>query len=500
MSLHIIHKQKVILNINSMDDAFNYQNTVSKLFANGLSTAIEQLLDELDTPNTVTRIDELKVDLGEIIGSGFNQQFKDKLLDGLKNSITTAQRNPGKNATIIKQSASLKDGFIHFIKRGTFPWYIEAKNMAAFEACLFSTWNDADWKSITDWLQDNFGKTIIERLVWQFSNNFLKQILSTSLSEVIDDQNCLMLLNDLQYLNNRLENKNQSSKEFLTQTFSFVFHANKSYSLNTLIADQILEAVKNENASFNKYYDDIVSNIKTDIITTIVNNIEFLLEKQVSLNHVSANDILIKDKEKLNEILISDHLNETQAGKKIESSKSLKNKNKSLADDTEPLVIHNCGIVLLHPFLQSYFEELLLIRNKSFVSDDAQKKCILLLHYLSTGINEAEEFDLALEKILCGYALEETLPTTINLTQQQIDESAKLLEIVINYWSPLKNTSAEGLQKTFLQREGKLGAKENGWQLTIEQKTVDILLNKLPWGFSTIKLPWMKDMLSVNWC
>ncbi len=81
-----------------------------------------------------------------------------------------------------------------------------------------------------------------------------------------------------------------------------------------------------------------------------------------------------------------------------------------------------------------------------------------------------------------------------------MEESEALLQSVIRYWPPLKNTSVDGLRHSFLQREGKLEQKQNGWLLTVEQKTIDILLDKLPWGFSTVTLPWMKEMISVDWC
>ncbi|NJM16308.1 MAG: hypothetical protein HC896_13870 [Bacteroidales bacterium] len=43
--------------------------------------------------------------------------------------------------------------------------------------------------------------------------------------------------------------------------------------------------------------------------------------------------------------------------------------------------------------------------------------------------------------------------------------------------------------------------RHNGWQLFVEQKTIDILLRRLPmgWGLGTIKYPWMPDILQVEW-
>jgi hypothetical protein len=78
-------------------------------------------------------------------------------------------------------------------------------------------------------------------------------------------------------------------------------------------------------------------------------------------------------------------------------------------------------------------------------------------------------------------------------------ESELLLKDVIRYWGVLKNTGIEGLRETFLQRPGKLSHNQNGWKLIVEQKTVDILIGSLPWGLGIIKLPWMPEMLFVEW-
>jgi hypothetical protein len=46
---------------------------------------------------------------------------------------------------------------------------------------------------------------------------------------------------------------------------------------------------------------------------------------------------------------------------------------------------------------------------------------------------------------------------------------------------------------------GKLVLSEKGYVLHVERLAQDVLLAKLPWGFSTIKLPWMDRMMHVTW-
>jgi hypothetical protein len=75
----------------------------------------------------------------------------------------------------------------------------------------------------------------------------------------------------------------------------------------------------------------------------------------------------------------------------------------------------------------------------------------------------------------------------------------ELLGAVIEHWEALGTISPEGLREAFLQREGKLVSTDAGWRLTVERKTLDILLTRIPWGFLTIKLPWMTSLLFVDW-
>jgi hypothetical protein len=63
----------------------------------------------------------------------------------------------------------------------------------------------------------------------------------------------------------------------------------------------------------------------------------------------------------------------------------------------------------------------------------------------------------------------------------------------------LRSTSPDGLRQAFLQRDGRLEYRDDGWQLLVEGKAQDVLLSRLPWGFAIVKYPWMNGMLSVSW-
>ena len=163
------------------------------------------------------------------------------------------------------------------------------------------------------------------------------------------------------------------------------------------------------------------------------------------------------------------------------------------------MYVNNAGIVLLWPFLTNYFEELTLIKDKNFINEEAREKAVLLTQFLVTGSEDIPEYDLALNKILCGWALDEPISQKLDLTLEAITGSQSFIENIAAMWKAIGEVSVSGFQQTFLQRDGLLKENDFGWQLIVERKTLDILLDKLPWSFNVIKLGWMTKPLFVEW-
>lgn len=172
------------------------------------------------------------------------------------------------------------------------------------------------------------------------------------------------------------------------------------------------------------------------------------------------------------------------------------------AEQQEGIVFHvyNAGLIILHPFLLPFFSETgLLDQKQQWISIAAQQRAVLLSQYLVTGEALLPEFHLPLNKLLCGYPLSATLDNQLELTETEKTEAMQLLSSVIEHWGALKNTGAEALRASFLQRAGKLSHTEKGWQLQAEQKTFDILMQSIPWTISRIKTPWMQEWLLTDW-
>ncbi|AXT62053.1 hypothetical protein D1816_17380 [Aquimarina sp. AD10] len=161
--------------------------------------------------------------------------------------------------------------------------------------------------------------------------------------------------------------------------------------------------------------------------------------------------------------------------------------------------IYNAGLIILWPFLTRLFEHFTLVKNRAFVDLDSMHKAVYMLQYLAYATIDFPEHQLVLNKILVGMPSQEHLPPFTILSQEEKDMAYSLLYGVINNWEKVKNSSPEGIQETFLQREGVLKFEEEQITLKVEKKGVDVLLSSISWNISLVKLPWMKKPLFVEW-
>ena len=167
--------------------------------------------------------------------------------------------------------------------------------------------------------------------------------------------------------------------------------------------------------------------------------------------------------------------------------------------DLDSQYLDNAGLVLAWPFLVRLFRKSELADGNSFQSSEAQERAVLLLQHLVTGQSEWPEHELFLNKLLCGWPLEEPVGQKIQLTELESETAQDLLESMIRHWEILKKTSVDGFRESFLQREGRLSLQENGWSLWVARASYDVLLDQLPWSISVVLLPWMKAPIFVEW-
>jgi hypothetical protein len=170
----------------------------------------------------------------------------------------------------------------------------------------------------------------------------------------------------------------------------------------------------------------------------------------------------------------------------------------------DEIYIDNAGLILLHPFLSVFFHELGMLEEGRFIQESLHQRAVLLTQCFVQPTDIFPEYQLILNKLLCGYPLHATLPLGLEDSGDvELKEATNLLQTVLGQWTlngnPV-NSSIQTLRDSFLRRKGKLIRRENDWVLQVEQKAFDMVpLNSLPWNIHMIKHSWMSTTLWVEW-
>ncbi len=175
-----------------------------------------------------------------------------------------------------------------------------------------------------------------------------------------------------------------------------------------------------------------------------------------------------------------------------------------VAED-EPIWVDDAGQVLLAVYAERLFKHLELLDQGRFKDEAARALAVQCLQQLCHGGQPREACDTVLSRLLCGAGPSALLPGVPPLPPETTALLEQLLQAVIAHWKALGNTSVAGLRETFLQRQGRLLKDKPrddappAWRLRVARRGFDVLLDRLPWSFSTIRLPWMEGVLHVEW-
>lgn len=164
------------------------------------------------------------------------------------------------------------------------------------------------------------------------------------------------------------------------------------------------------------------------------------------------------------------------------------------------IAIDNGGLVLFLPWLTALFNNLnYLNEDQQFKSIIHQERAVLILQYLTHYDEENLSPALFLNKLICGLPLLFPINLDIRLTEEEKTECKELITNIIEYWPSIRGTSIKGVQETFIRREGIIQPDKENWIIRIENKTVDILMQDIPWSYTVSSLPWNKYLIYTEW-
>ncbi|MGV3589273.1 MAG: contractile injection system tape measure protein [Adhaeribacter sp.] len=481
--MHVIQKHIVELEIPDEPDAFKWHRRVSQLVHEKLVPALDQIFDRSVGPWQVLEVDRLALTIHLRHEQLFEQQFTAEVIKALESELQQYKTSVSDKPLLTRPESNFK-AFLYFLQHGYLPWWTEFSNPKEMEQKVLEALQVVPAAVSKAALKSglvNIGA--VERLINQFSTNLLEAFVALFVpQQVIYD---LEVLRKVWFKARAMAqiSSNQIQEAWRQAQVYFIWASITEEPVMTDLANRLFLAVQathphlftpNFLLEFIRLYRPIYPGWSLSPEVGAVLN-RPVPEINKTLNRIEKNSDPIKE---LTDTFVSDS-------------------EKTGPEETPEIYVANAGLILLAPFLPAYLQACGVAEEEKLIYPLVAAHA---LQYLVTGRTQTPEYELALNKILCGLPLTEALPLEIELTEVIQTEARQLLESVIQYWSALKYTSVEGLQESFLQRSGKLSQKPDGdWLLQVEQKSYDILLEQLPWAYSMVKLPWMPTLLWVEY-
>ncbi len=483
---HLVNSLQFEIACSDEGQAFGLRQHFASVAQEQITEIVDKICSRYTANGETYRINKLEIDLGVFTGSSlemrFGEAFDSKFEQELLNQIAAIASTQG----IQENTYTSFDTLVYFLRQGVLPWW--AGNEITMEEVLFATLHNKEQLRI--FLNENITNTILFRRISYLPGNDVKARFISLLSALQEAQEWILLL--LVELKGALSGLTDVTADKIESTVARV------------ILQQVIQVVKvhpSRTAIWEAAGMTICKELPVDdtLRLTIYRAAGNTLSRQQSGAPSAVDngaDIAVASNQQTS--LIQN--NENLAFKPVENTRNREaDAVPAENESSEKYAINSAGIVLIAPYFKPLFTKLDYLDKNEWKNENCLFKAIQILKFISSGRKESPEYDLAFEKILCGLQVAHPIQTDVEITEAEYAEAEDLLRSVIHNWPALKNTSITGLREAFLMREGIVINKNQEWLLHVERKTLDVLLEQLPWGFSTIRLPWCPWMISVDW-
>lgn len=477
---HMIRRQVLALKFPKSAPAFEWQHEMSRYYHHHLVPLLEKACNELCGEGEVIQLDTVTIDLGmlrikDLKAGKCEEIIYTLLLDQLRKQIPPALRIAASAGNTIRLSVARQ--WLFYMQKGYLPWNTLKADQVWYNNILeaFAT----DFQLVT-LLRDLLlhDKVVLQRVITDHPTPFLIQLIEilTATSQI----NLLPVFYELATLTALSKSENPGlftpSSDAIPspinhQLWQLAFQLAAGKTGKGMSALQVATSYIMQHLIHAKTFNQI--KIREDVSQLLP--VCYPLIKEIKTE------------------IVVDPIKSQITAEGI----SIDHEDGSIPADGIFLI--NAGLVLLNPFLATFFKKLGLLNNNTFKDIAAHEKALYLLHYLATGETDTPEHALVVPKLLCAWPLGKNLVQEIVLTTEECEEADVLLEVLIEHWEKLQHSSIDALRGSFLQRNGKVFTHNDQTYIQVEQQPLDILLDYLPWSISHIRLPWMKTILRVEW-
>lgn len=467
--LHVVNKLQFEAACATESQAFDLRLNFSGARQDEIAMVIDKVCSKYVAEDEWVKIDRIEVDMGHFDINKFEQLFTDLFLAKFEKAFTDKLQPISAWDKETAKQLSMAECVIIFLKSGVLPWWAPDSG-ADLQRIMLEVLEKQEAKLKQFLLDHRFDKKIWMRISFQFDEKIQLKLIS-----IFPE-----LISAVKKIREWILGAEQSTPS--------IEDASIQQKTILLIHRYVLE-----NAGL------FFTSVPTEQVL-----ISRVKESLVPFLHAAGLDLPLHfPGEKIIEPVTESTTEEEP--RKLHALDPLKENEKPAFEDDrayeipERIMVRQAGIVLLAPYLKPFFTNLELLDGNEWKDHRANYKAIHLLHFLATGLQHVPEHSLVLEKLLCGMQPADPIPADIELTAHEIEEAEELLRSVVENWKVLKNTSINGLRETFLKRDGVLSRKEKDWLLQVERKTADVLLESIPWGYSTISLGWNEHLVIIEW-
>lgn len=483
---HTIEKMFVEVNTTQMETANRLKDNLSSFLRVYVFPQIERLLEKYDFSHRVIRIDSLSLSInvvGSVSYDDLERQIAQQLSEKFSSVVDAIQDEREKSKTA-KDNSSIspekrsEELFFFFLEHGYLPWYGNQDDVNVFI-------DSGNWQK-------------------QLRNSaFVAQLISVlSSSERTVDRFIMQTTNDrvMEFIGTinlgaeKIYHYLPHEARFILLRFLLLINLNRpSTEIFQLVSELALFL-----DSYSKSITDIpISELKQKLISVINETGPLSTEQKNELTHLIRNK---NRNEKIQEIEIEHIVQISTDDATIDEKVKTEQQELPFFDENaDSVYVKQAGLILLHPFLKQFFKHIGLLDGAGKIKKESLTQAVQTLSYLADGNESFFEGNMMLSKFLCGMPLKMPIPKDSLLTKEIKGEAETLLKEVVRNWAALKNSSPNGLRQLFLLRDGKLMRRNEHFRLIVERKAQDVLLDKLDWNISIIKLAWIKGLLFVEW-
>lgn len=522
---HIIKRQLIELHVDprqTVSAAQMLQTEMSRIYRQRIVPLIDQVCSELSEPDRIYRLDALEIDLGIVNPDNLEAEVVSKVRAQLRQALAaeiSRQEQTVEPQTQTPQTRSQLELLAVFARTGSLPWWADTSQPDVLTACLqhlLQTAPDALRRLMRALVQE---QRPLHRLILSYPDTYLTQLLYLLLpAHPYDPQAFIQLLASSQIT--AAKSAAQIRRMAWTSLLSVAALAQPGWTdvvFYTAVTNQIARALTTTPYEFlaaiykltqeekptadlaalvQTLYQQAAENLPSSPLPSISPDTFTAETPELAIPHQAMNSPDTFTTETPESAIPQQAAQQTTADQQPDTAEDL---SAFSLQGVEELYVANAGLVILWPFLSHFFARLGLLQERQFKDPQSQQRAVGLLQYMVTDEMIFPEYALPLNKLLCGLPLTAVFNLNAPFSPTETEECTDLLQATITQAPILRQMSVDGFRGTFLRRQGVLRSRDGAWLLQVEKETYDVVLERFPWGWEWVKLPWMETPLRVEW-